>query len=178
MTNATAPRAERPSPRTAFLLTQLGAHAADLFAARVAALGLSPRDAGALRVLGRSPGISQRELATLLGTVPSRLVALVDDLERRGLVERSRSSNDRRNYELQLTPAGADLLVQLRSVAEEHQGDVLSALDDEESAALSRLLAKLAAGAGLGPDGHPGYRGARDEGGERDEPGEKAGAVS
>ncbi|WP_223692564.1 MarR family winged helix-turn-helix transcriptional regulator [Leifsonia poae] len=161
MTVASAPRPERPSPRTAFLLTQLGAHAADRFAARVAEIGLTPRDAGALRALGRSPGISQRELAGRLGTVPSRLVALVDDLENRGLVERVRSAKDRRNYELQLTDAGTALLAQLRTVADAHQDGLLKTLDDDERLVLSRLLAKVAAGAGLGPDGHPGY--ARDE---------------
>src|ERR1700710_2525362 len=122
-------RPERPSPRTAFLLTQLGAHAADLFATGVGGLGLTPRVAGALRALGRNPGISQRELATLLGTVPSRLVALVDDLERSGWVERIRSPRDRRNYELQLTDAGRALLVSLRTVAEAHQAEVLAPLD-------------------------------------------------
>jgi DNA-binding MarR family transcriptional regulator len=147
-----------PSPRTTFLLTQLGAHAADLFAARVGELGLTPRVAGALRALGRNPGISQRELATLLNTVPSRLVALVDDLERSGWVERIRSPKDRRNYELQLTDAGRALLASLRTIAEAHQAEVLAPLDDGEQVALSQLLAKLAAGSGLGPDGHPGYR--------------------
>ncbi|MFF1879535.1 MarR family winged helix-turn-helix transcriptional regulator [Leifsonia sp. NPDC058230] len=155
---APAPRPARPSPRTAFLLTQLGAHAADRFAAGVAELGLTPRVAGALRALGRNPGISQRELATLLGTVPSRLVALVDELERSGWVERIRSPKDRRNYELQLTDAGRAVLAGLRAIAEAHQTEVLAPLDHDEQVALSRLLAKLAAGSGLGPDGHPGYR--------------------
>ncbi len=167
MTDASAPPTDRPSPRTAFLLTQLGAHAAGLFAARVAELGLTPRDAGAIRVLGRDPGISQRELAARLGTVPSRLVALVDDLERRGLVARTRSPHDRRNYQLALTADGRELLGRLRGVAEAHQSEVLAVLDADESAALSRLLGKLAGGAGLGADGHPGYRDERDERDER-----------
>jgi len=162
VTDASASRPDRPSPRTAFLLTQLGADAADRFAQRVAELGLTPRDAGAIRVLGRDPGISQRELATRLGTVPSRLVALVDELERRGFVERSRSPHDRRNYQLQLTAAGTELLGRLRVIAEAHQAEVLAPLDQDESVVLSRLLAKLAGGATIGPDGHPGYREAAD----------------
>lgn len=158
MTDEIASRPERPSPRTAFLLTQLGAHAADLFAERVAGLGLTPRDAGALRALGRSPGISQRELATRLGTVPSRLVALIDDLEERGLVERIRSPKDRRNYQLHLTDAGGELLTSLRAAAEAHQAGLLEPLDAAERLALSRLLTKVATGTGLGSEGHPGYR--------------------
>jgi DNA-binding MarR family transcriptional regulator len=144
-------------PRTAFLLAQLGADAADRFAERVAALGLTPRDAGAIRVLGRSPGISQRELATRLGTTPSRIVPLLDSLEQRGLVERTRSERDRRNYELALTETGQALLAPLRTIAEAHQRAVLGALSAEEQVQLAALLSKLSAGGGLLPDAHPGY---------------------
>jgi DNA-binding MarR family transcriptional regulator len=155
---AAAPAHPRTAPpRTAFLLAQLGADAADRFTERVAELGLTPRDAGAIRVLGRSPGISQRELATRLGTTPSRIVPLLDSLEQRGLVERSRSERDRRNYELALTETGRGLLGPLRTIAEAHQRAVLAALTPEEQAQLSELLAKLAAGGELPPDAHPGY---------------------
>ena len=154
----TAPPRTVP-PRTAFLLAQLGADAADRFAERVAELGLTPRDAGAIRVLGRTPGISQRELATRLGTTPSRIVPLLDSLEERALVERSRSERDRRNYELSLTETGQALLAPLRVIAESHQRAVLAALTTEEQVQLAGLLAKLSAGGGLSPDAHPGYAG-------------------
>ena len=144
-------------PRTAFLLAQLGADAADRFAERIAELGLTPRDAGAIRVLGRTPGISQRELATRLGTTPSRIVPLLDSLEQRALVERSRSERDRRNYELSLTETGQALLAPLRVIAETHQREVLAALTPQEQSQLAGLLAKLSAGGGLQPDAHPGY---------------------
>lgn len=153
---APAPTRGAP-PRTAFLLAQLGADAADRFSERVAELGLTPRDAGAIRVLGRSPGISQRELATRLGTTPSRIVPLLDSLEQRALVERSRSERDRRNYELSLTETGRALLAPLRAIAETHQRAVLAALSSDEQAQLAVLLAKLSDGGGLHPDAHPGY---------------------
>src|SRR6476646_7784052 len=98
------------STRTAFLLSQLGALASARFAERTRDLGLTPSQAGVLRLLGRSPGLSQRSLADRLGAVPSRVVPLIDSLEARGLVERVRSSTDRRNYELRLTAAGATML--------------------------------------------------------------------
>lgn len=145
------------SPRTAFLLAQLGAAASDRFGERVTALGLSARDAGVLRVLGRAPGISQKDLADRLGTVPSRLVALIDDLQARGLVERTRSETDRRNNELALTADGERKLAELRVVAEAHQADVLAPLDPQEQQAFAALLGKLAGASGLSPDGHPGY---------------------
>ncbi|MEY9852102.1 DNA-binding MarR family transcriptional regulator [Leifsonia sp. EB41] len=152
-------RARRGAPpRTAFLLAQLGADAADRFAVRVATLGLTPREAGAIRVLGRRQGLSQRELAEQLGTVPSRLVALVDELEAKGFVVRERSEGDRRNNVLTLAPEGERMLARLREVAEAHQADLLSPLDDDEQLALATLLAKLAAASTVPPDGHPGFR--------------------
>lgn len=155
--SARQPRRGAP-PRTAFLLAQLGAEAADRFADRVAELGLTPREAGAIRVLGQRQGLSQRELAERLGTVPSRLVALVDELETKGFVVRERSEGDRRNNVLTLAPEGERMLAQLREVAEAHQEDVLSPLAADEQSALAELLAKLAAASGRSPDGHPGYR--------------------
>ncbi|WP_426625552.1 MarR family winged helix-turn-helix transcriptional regulator [Leifsonia sp. McL0607] len=151
------PRRGAP-PRTAFLLAQLGADAADRFAERVASLGLTPREAGAIRVLGRRQGLSQRELAELLGTVPSRLVALVDELETKGYVVRERSEGDRRNNVLTLAPGGKRMLAQLREVAQAHQRDLLAPLDADEQQTFAALLAKLAAASDLTPDGHPGYR--------------------
>src|SRR5690242_19798162 len=71
----------------AFLLAQVGAHAASKFAERLAALDLSPPDAGVLRILASKPAITQQALASHLGVLPSRLVGLVDDLEARGLIE-------------------------------------------------------------------------------------------
>jgi DNA-binding MarR family transcriptional regulator len=69
----------------AFLLAQLGAHAAAKFAERLEQLHLTPAHAGIFRILSATPAISQQALATALGTVPSRLVGLIDELESKGL---------------------------------------------------------------------------------------------
>jgi DNA-binding MarR family transcriptional regulator len=157
------------SKRTAFLLSQLGAFASSRFAERTREIGLTPSDAGVLRLLGRTPGLSQRSLADRLGAVPSRVVPLIDSLEARGLVERVRSSTDRRNYELRLTAAGATMLRTLREVAEKHEAELLAPLTSEESAQLGSLLARLAVENGLDADLH------RDTG--RDSPGPAARAL-
>src|SRR6201996_8197634 len=64
----------------AFLLTQLGSHAASQFAERLASLDLTPPDAGILRLLRAAAGLSQQELAARLQIHPSRLVAILDNL--------------------------------------------------------------------------------------------------
>jgi DNA-binding MarR family transcriptional regulator len=148
-----SPTAPRPS-RTAFLLSQLGALASSRFAERTRAIGLTPSDAGVLRLLGRTPGLSQRELADRLGAVPSRIVPLIDSLESRGLVDRKRSSTDRRNNDLTLTDAGRTLLMALRVIAEQHEAELLAPLTPEQSEQLELLLAQLADSAALDTDLH------------------------
>jgi DNA-binding MarR family transcriptional regulator len=146
-------------PRTtAFLLSQLGALSAAKFAELTREYDLSPSDAGVLRLLGRHPGISQRALADRLGAVPSRVVALVDSLEKRGLVSRTRSVIDRRSHELTLTEDGHTALRLLRSAAERHEEAMLGPLTETERGALGQLLATLATAHGLDPEIHPGYR--------------------
>ncbi|MFE5836749.1 MarR family winged helix-turn-helix transcriptional regulator [Arthrobacter sp. NPDC056493] len=144
------------SKRTAFLLSQLGAVASSRFADRTREIGLTPGDAGVLRLLGRAPGLSQRSLADRLGAVPSRVVSLIDSLQERGLVERVRSNTDRRNYELHLTDAGQRVLRELRGIAEQHEAELLAPLSGEQAAQLELLLAQLAEGHGLDRDLHRG----------------------
>src|SRR5579863_3463971 len=93
---------EKKHTSIAFLLAQVGARAAQEFGKTLAPVGYTPPDAGILRLLGRSPGISQQELARRLDMHASRLVAVIDDLERRGLVARRSNADDRRIYSLEL----------------------------------------------------------------------------
>jgi DNA-binding MarR family transcriptional regulator len=142
----------------AFLLAQLGAHAAAAFAERVQPLGLTPPQAGVLRRLGQSPGQSQRGLADALGMHAPRLVALIDALEDRGLVARDRDPDDRRNYAISLTHDGQRALAELARVARQHELAITAALDDDERAQLLALLRRLAEEQDLTPGVHPGYR--------------------
>ncbi|WP_084337185.1 MarR family winged helix-turn-helix transcriptional regulator [Actinomadura oligospora] len=153
--------AQGPPVGVAFLLAQLGSHAAALFAERIGTLDLTPPQAGLLRMLKASPGCSQRELADRLGMPPSRFVPFVDTMEERGLVERRRNPDDRRLHALYLTEAGESLLNELRSIAMAHEADLASALSPEEHRQLTGLLQRIAADRDLTPGVHPGYRSVR-----------------
>jgi DNA-binding MarR family transcriptional regulator len=146
----------------AFLLAQLGAHAAARFAERLATLSLTPPDAGILRVLRARPGLSQQELAGLLKIHPSRLVAILDSLEQRHFVVRRPNADDRRLYSLHLTDEGTDVLGQIGEVARGHQEALLAALNGAERDQLAALLTRIAAQQGLTPGVHPGYQQMRD----------------
>ena len=148
----------RPQTHIAFLLAQLGAHAAEQFGTRAAQLDLTRPQSGLLRLIGRQPGQSQRAVAEQLGTPASRLVALVDDLEDRSLVERRRNADDRRNYELHLTAVGEKALRRLSETATEHEAAVTAALTASERSTLNALLEKLADAHQLRRGVHPGYR--------------------
>ena len=144
-------------PGAAFLLAQIGAHAALRFAERLERLQLQPQHAGALRVLSAGEGLTQRELAERLGMFPSRAVALVDDLEERGLVSREEDPDDRRSYALLLTDKGRRMLSDIGRVAREHQEALLAALDERERAQLADLLSRIAAEQRLTAGVHPGF---------------------
>lgn len=149
-------RIERGEP--AFLLAQLGAHAASQFAERLRVIDLAPPDAGVLRLLRVAAGLSQQELSVKLGIHPSRLVALLDNLEKRGFVERRTHPDDRRLYSLHLTQGGGEALGRIGKIAREHQEVLLSALSKEEREMLGALLLKIADQQGLSRGVHPGYQ--------------------
>jgi DNA-binding MarR family transcriptional regulator len=149
-------RLERGEP--AFLLAQLGAHAASQFAERLRVLDLTSADAGILRMLRIASGLSQQELAGKLSIHPSRLVAILDNLEKRGYLERRSNLDDRRLYSLHLTKGGEEFLGRIGKVAREHQDALLAALSAEERAALGALLLRIADQQGLARGVHPGYR--------------------
>jgi DNA-binding MarR family transcriptional regulator len=142
----------------AFLLAQLGAHAASQFAERLGALELTPPDAGILRLLHIAAGLSQQELAAKLQIHPSRLVAILDNLEKRGFVERRANPDDRRLYSLHLTKDGEEVLQRIGKVAREHQDALLSTLGREERHELTTLLLRIADQQGLVRGVHPGYQ--------------------
>ncbi len=78
----------------------------DAFSRRSQEIGESPGRFATLTLIARNPGISQTELSHANGRDKSSLTPVVEDLVRRGLVERKRMESDRRTYRLNVTPAG------------------------------------------------------------------------
>jgi DNA-binding MarR family transcriptional regulator len=141
--------------RVAFLLTQLGTRMHDRLAERLRPLGLHPRHYGMLGHLAVAEGSSQQALADALGVHRSAMVALVDDLEQRGLAERRRDPADRRAYTLHLTAEGRTRLAELHAIAEDEEEVLLAPLDADERRELVGVLQGLAAAQGLAPGVHP-----------------------
>jgi len=87
-----------------------------------------------------NPGCSQSELAREVAMDDSAMVAIIDELEERGLALRSRSATDRRRNSLALTPDGEALMTEMIGCAMGVEGPIRDALSEEELATLIALL--------------------------------------
>lgn len=98
--------------------------------------GLTGPQLWALKTLSRRGPLATTDLARALAVQPSTLSVLVNRLERRGLVARRRSREDRRFVELALTPKGAALAARAPEAA---QGRLLHGLQGLSRLALRRI---------------------------------------
>ena len=106
---------------------------------------IMPHLIGTPSLLSKHPGLSQVELASLLGTERATAGLQVAQCIKKGFVRRSVANNDRRQYELYITPAGLRLLENARRVIPEHEDQFAAPLSKEERATLRGLLMKLIA---------------------------------
>ncbi len=143
----------------AFLLSQVGAHSAHVFAERLRPLGVTPRAYGLMSNLARGGDHTQQSLADSLGIHRNLMVGLVDALEHVGWVRRERSQRDRRAFEIRLTAAGSQIVKQVDDLIGDIDDEVAAGLSSAERQALTALLVTLAAKSSLIPGVHPHLRG-------------------
>jgi DNA-binding MarR family transcriptional regulator len=106
-------------------------------------LGITARQATLLWLVKRSPGLSLAELAAEEGISPPALSGHVDRLERAGLLERIRSSDDRRRVGLRLTEDGLRLMRRIRARRTTWLAGRLGKLAPEELAAIDVAVPAL-----------------------------------
>lgn len=106
------------------------------------ACGVGGAQVWALAVIARRPGLRVTEFARELSIHPSTASNLLDKLERAGYVHRSRSADDHRVVELQLTEAGRALLAR---APQPHSGVLTHALEQLPDSLLQRLIEDLRA---------------------------------
>jgi DNA-binding MarR family transcriptional regulator len=150
---------ELPQPGLAFLLSTLGWHSHALWAERLARLRLDTRQAAMLLHVAAVEGKPQQVLVRALRIPASRVVALVDDLEQRRLLQRRGDPADRRVRKLHLTPQGKRVVRQLAELAAAHEAQLCGGLESGERAQLLLLLRKAASGLQLSPNVHSGLGG-------------------
>jgi DNA-binding MarR family transcriptional regulator len=126
--------------RPALLLHKLGHEVLDRAEDPLAALGLSGRQYSLLAVLESDQPESQLELAGLCGLMPAQVVPVLDELEKRGIVERKRSEIDRRRSVVKLTTSGRELLARADALGSEIEDVLFGHLDPEARAELAETL--------------------------------------
>src|SRR5215213_2325590 len=93
--------------------------------------------------LERHPeGLKMNELSRLLMVTGGNVTAIVDQLEKEGLVERFDEPADRRAFRIHLTRTGEKTFTEMARAHEEWVVDMLSGLSRREQDDLLRLLAK------------------------------------
>jgi DNA-binding MarR family transcriptional regulator len=144
-------------PGVGFLLSQLGAHSSRRWGQRLAEVGLDSRTVMLFRFVALNEGRSQGDVARAIGLPASRIVAIVDRLERDGWVERRPANRDRRANALHLTARGHEVLATVMEISAAHEAELTRSLDPAERAAAAALLRQIAADAGLIDGVHPGF---------------------
>ena len=97
----------------------------------------------ALRIIGRVPGLTAGEAAELMRLHPSTFTGIMQRIEGRGLIERSRDEADGRRSRLSLTERGRALNDLRAGTVEEAIRRALARLEPEDIAAAERVLDTL-----------------------------------
>jgi len=110
------------------------------FIRTLASVNIRPAQYSVLVVIEANPGLSQSDIAALLGIERARLVHLLDRLEERGFVRRLQSRADRRSHALFLTREGRKGLKQIKSLAARHEARVADQLGADNRRLLIEIL--------------------------------------
>ena len=113
--------------------------------AAVKDLGITTQQMGILLSLARGIATTPFELSRLLGIDTGLMTRMLDKLETKGLLERSRSVEDRRVVNLKLTKAGEGVAVELPSIVPVVLNRRLKKFTKAEFEELRRLLNKFLA---------------------------------
>ena len=138
------PRHAAVEAYTGFLLRKISMASFAGFSDMCGGYGLHPMHFGMLTILDAEGPVSQRALSERTGIDASTMVQRMDTLEDEGLIERGRNAEDRRSYQLELTPKGHEVLEELRGQAGAHMERLFGTLTSAERGELHRLLQKVA----------------------------------
>jgi DNA-binding MarR family transcriptional regulator len=142
---AAEPTALPPSmrDRVPFLLFRASQASLSLANQMLARIGLCARQAGILTMVTELEPMTQKALADALGIDRTTMVALLDDLEDKGLAARQRHPRDRRAFLVHPTDSGRAAKVAAVRILDEQQRRFLAPLTPAERSQLAALLTRL-----------------------------------
>jgi DNA-binding MarR family transcriptional regulator len=135
------------APRLGYLLKRVQLRYFELGAAALEPLGVTGRETAVLTAIAERSPVSQAEIAAAMNVDRTTMVALIDDLEGKGLVERRQDPDDRRKNAVGLTGAGRDTVRQAAAAVERTDDAFLGPLSAAEAAQFKRMLHALLSGA-------------------------------
>jgi len=129
-----------------YFMLQRSAHQLRLAADRrcMAAAGVTTAQLGALFVVQDQPGVTQQELAGMLGQRESAITAMVGRLADAGLVAKRAHPHQYRAIALELTTEGVQALHLVRPVIDEFNAEMRAAIGADEFDITASALRKLA----------------------------------
>ena len=114
-----------------------------VFVERMAVFGLRPVDFSVLSLVHHNPGITSRQVCTTLGILPPNLVAMIGQLEKRGMLRRERHQADGRAMSLYLTDRASAMIGAAQHTAQQLEITATRNLTDTERQRLIQLLQKI-----------------------------------
>jgi DNA-binding MarR family transcriptional regulator len=133
----------RQDAHLGYLLKHVQLRFFELGAITLAPLGINGREAAVLRAIDAGGPLSQGEIARAMNVDRTTMVALIDDLQLKGLVERRQDPDDRRKNVIELTDAGCGTVRQAAEAVEQAERNFLGPLSAAESAQFKRILRAL-----------------------------------
>jgi DNA-binding MarR family transcriptional regulator len=112
--------------------------------AALAGFGLKVRSYAVLALATDDTRPTQRDLSSYLRLDPSQVVALVDDLQSRGLITRRPDPADRRANIVVATDEGRALFARAQAAVQDAERNAHGEITDAEREQLTRLLQRIA----------------------------------
>src|SRR5690242_470518 len=138
-----------------WLLGRVHADAKRMIGPRLAERGLHLHHYAVLACIAEFAPLSQQQACERLGIDRADMVTVVDHLQARKLVSRTRDAADRRRYLLAVTPRGRDKLAEADEVVAQVTGEFFAALTADEVTTLTNLARRVLAGDPRSPESAP-----------------------
>jgi 4'-phosphopantetheinyl transferase len=122
---------------------------------RVLRLGISMAQLHILYTLQRNGEMPMSRLAELLNVSLSSATGLIDRIEERGFVERTRVPEDRRVVKIRVTPGGLRMLGEIDALSDDLLRDVLSRIGPSKLGGVAQAVTALRSALAVATGGDP-----------------------
>jgi DNA-binding MarR family transcriptional regulator len=125
------------------LLIKLGRITLHRFSEALEPFGVRPRHVAALIELRDRGELTQQSLCGQLHLDPTNLVAILNELEERGLATRRRDPEDRRRHLVEVSKKGIAVIDKVSAVMDGVEAELLEGVEPAERAQLEALLTSI-----------------------------------